>query len=104
MSQQPPILPEEIYTPEVIKSSVHQLKRVLKEVDPKGEIELDNEVEYILLHLLDDFVYRVTQSAVLCADHRGSASLEASDLQLALEMDHAIRVPGFNPQKKQKTS
>ena len=75
----------------------------MKEVDPKGEIELESEVEFILLHLLDDFVYRVTQSAVLCADHRGSSELEASDLQLALEMDHGIRVPGYNPKKKQKT-
>jgi transcription initiation factor TFIID subunit TAF12 len=103
MSTNALILPENIYTPAVLKTSVQQLKRVMREVDPSGDIQLESEVEYILLHLLDDFVHRVTQSAVLCADHRGSKSLEVSDLQLALEMDHGIKVPGFNPRKKQKT-
>jgi len=103
MSKLPPILPENIYTPAVLKTSVQQLKRVMREVDPSGDIELESEVEFILLHLLDDFVHRVTQSAVLCADHRGSKSLEVSDLQLALEMDHGIKVPGFHPTKKRKT-
>lgn len=99
-----PPLSEEVYTQEVLSTSVQQLKRVMKEVDPNNETELESEVEFVLLHLLDDFVYRVTQSAVLCADHRGSTSLETSDLQLALEMDHGIRVPGFRPQKRQKTT
>ena len=99
----PPVLPEDIYTTEVLKTSIHQLKRVMKEVDPSGSIELEAEVEFALLHLLDDFVYRITQSAVLCADHRGSDALEVSDLKLSLEMDHQISVPGYQPKKKQRT-
>ena len=78
-------------------------ERVMKEVDPNGDVELEAEVEFALLHLLDDFVYRVTQSAVLCADHRGSNALEVTDLKLALEMDHQISVPGYHPKKRQRT-
>ena len=99
----PPVLPEEVYTSAVLKTSVQQLKRVMKEVDPNGDVELEAEVEFALLHLLDDFVYRVTQSAVLCADHRGSNALEVTDLKLALEMDHQISVPGYHPKKRQRT-
>ena len=105
------ILPRAVYTPAVLEESRLQLRRVLKEVDPAGTVRLEPEVELVLLHLIDDFVMRLTQSAALAAAHRvaGSdssgdsedAALGVDDVKLALEIDHGIQVPGF-PNKRQR--
>ena len=105
------ILPGDVYTPEVLEESRLQLRRVLKEVDPGGTVKLEPDVELVLLHLIDDFVVRLTQSAALAASHRasgggdvvGSATLEVDDVNLALEMDHGIQLPGF-PNKRQRVA
>ena len=103
------ILPPAVYTPAVIEESRLQLRRVLKEVDPAGTVRLEPEVELVLLHLIDDFVMRLTQTAALAAVHRrasgaeGASLLEVDDIHMALEMDHGIHVPGF-PNKRQRRS
>ena len=98
------VLPESVYTKHVIEESRLQLKRVLKEIDPDGKAKLEPEVEIALLHLIDDFVVQLTKSAVLCASHRDSKTLEVEDLRLSLEMDHGISIPGFRPRKKRKNN
>ena len=95
------VLPAEVYDAHVVKESRLQLARVLKEVGGP-QVKLEPEVELVLLHLVDDFVMRLTQSASLCAAHRGSTALDVNDINLALEMEHGIQIPGF-PNKRQRT-
>ena len=110
------ILPPAVYTPAVLEESRLQLRRVLKEVDPAGTVRLEPDVELVLLHLIDDFVVRETQSAALASAHRAAgdgngnvynanpgnaAVLDVDDVNMALEMDHGIQLPGF-PNKRQR--
>ena len=105
-------MPRAVYTPAVIEESRLQLRRVLKEVDPAGTVRLEPDVELVLLHLIDDFVMRLTQTAALAAAHRvagsggnsgggdDNATLGVDDVNLALEMDHGIQVPGFSNKRQ----
>lgn len=79
------------------------LKRKLKEVvrsvgvdDGDGETVIDGDVEELLLDMADDFVTNITSFACRVAKHRKSDNLEASDLQLHLEKNWNIRIPGYS--------
>ena len=78
----------QILTPE-------RLRQLVRQVDPSKEI--DEAVTKLLLDVADDFVASVTRSASLLATHRGSATLEVSDVQLYLEKTMNIHIPGFQP-------
>ncbi|KAI5123897.1 hypothetical protein M0805_005713 [Coniferiporia weirii] len=62
-------------------------------IDPNVKIE--PEVEDLLLDIADEFVDSVTNFGCRLAKHRGGDSLEVRDLQLHLERNHNIRIPGF---------
>ena len=49
--------------------------------------------------MADDFVARVTAPACAAAKHRKAAMLEVRDLQLVLEKQWGIKIPGVGPQK-----
>lgn len=53
------------------------------------------EVEETLLNIADDFVDQVIASACKLAKLRSSSTLELRDIQLILERNYNIRVPGY---------
>lgn len=63
-------------------------------IDPNVKIE--PEVEDLLLDIADEFIDSVTNFGCRLAKHRGGDALEVRDLQLHLERNHNIRIPGFS--------
>jgi len=62
-------------------------------MDPN--IKIEPEVEDLLLDIADEFIDSVTNFGCRLAKHRGGDTLEVRDLQLHLERNHNIRIPGF---------
>lgn len=75
-----------------------KLSALLQEVAP-GEA-LDSDVETFLQEHVDEFVEGVTEMACRLAKHRKSRTLEARDVQLFLEKNWGIRVPGYGDDPK----
>ncbi|CAH1799362.1 unnamed protein product [Owenia fusiformis] len=84
-----------------------RIQELVKEVDPMEQ--LDDDVEEMLLHIADDFIDSIVGSACQAAKHRKSQTLEAKDVQLQLEHQWNMWVPGFGsdelrPYKKAATT
>lgn len=60
-----------------------------------GKTGIDGNVEDLLLDLLDEFLQSVTGFACRLAKHRKVNTIEARDVQLHLEKNWNIRIPGY---------
>lgn len=74
-----------------------RLQDLVREVDPNEQ--LDDDVEEMLLQIADDFIENVVSAACKLARHRKSSSLEVRDLQLHLERQWNMRIPGFGSEE-----
>lgn len=77
--------------------SKKKLNELVREVlGPNSEDQLTAEAEEICLSLVDDFIDDLLVSSCRLAKLRGATSLEARDVQVVLERQYNIRVPGFS--------
>ncbi|CAG4955212.1 unnamed protein product [Parnassius apollo] len=70
-----------------------RLQELVREVDPT--VQLDEEVEEMLLQLADDFIDTTLNAACALAKHRHAPSVELRDVQLHLERQWNMWIPGF---------
>ena len=76
---------------------------LVRSIDPNLSIEPAAEEQ--VLHLVDDFVDKVVKQSMRLAAHRGSKTLDVSDIQLILDQQWGIKIPGLGaPQPKKKVS
>ncbi|KDQ57396.1 hypothetical protein JAAARDRAFT_78605 [Jaapia argillacea MUCL 33604] len=76
------------------QSMRRSIQDLVSSIDPNVKIE--SEVEDLLLDIADEFIDSVTNFGCRLAKHRGGDTLEVRDLQLHLERNHNIRIPGFS--------
>jgi len=70
-----------------------RLQDLVREVDPNEQ--LDDDVEEMLLQIADDFIENVVTTSCMLAKHRKSNTLDVKDVQLNLEKNWNIWIPGF---------
>ncbi|CAB3233676.1 unnamed protein product [Arctia plantaginis] len=70
-----------------------RLQELVREVDPT--VQLDEEVEEMLLQLADDFIDTALSASCSVAKHRHAPNVELRDVQLHLERQWNMWIPGF---------
>lgn len=96
--------PYEIDTERVMsKRKLRELVKVVGVDEGDGETVIDGDVEELLLDLADDFITNVTAFACRLAKHRKSDNLESKDIQLHLEKNWNIRIPGYSSDEIRST-
>ncbi|OTF71660.1 Transcription initiation factor TFIID subunit 12-like protein [Euroglyphus maynei] len=79
--------------PPIVALDKQRLKELVELVDPNEQLE--EEVEDVLLSLADDFIESLVSQACMLAKHRKSNHLDVKDVQLALDMNWNMWIPGF---------
>ncbi|CAG2173714.1 unnamed protein product [Oppiella nova] len=70
-----------------------RLQELVQEVDPNEQLE--DDVEDMLLTIADEFIESLVYTSTLFAKHRKSSTLDVKDVQLALEKNWKMWIPGF---------
>ncbi|ROT85717.1 transcription initiation factor TFIID subunit 12 [Penaeus vannamei] len=70
-----------------------RITELVREVDPNEQLE--EEVEEMLLAIADDFIESTVNAACRLAKHRGARSLDVKDVQMYLERNWHMWLPGF---------
>jgi transcription initiation factor TFIID subunit 12 len=78
------------------KRKLSELVKTVGADEGDGETTIDGDVEELLLDLADEFVTNVTSFACRLAKHRKSDTLDPKDIQLHLEKNWNIRIPGYS--------
>ncbi|ODV74934.1 Taf12p CYBJADRAFT_124867 [Cyberlindnera jadinii NRRL Y-1542] len=78
------------------KRKLSELVKTVGADEGDGETTIDGDVEELLLDLADEFVTNVTSFACRLAKHRKSDTLDTKDIQLHLEKNWNIRIPGYS--------
>lgn len=76
------------------KRKLTELVNSLGADEGDGKTTIDGDVEELLLDLADEFVSSVTSFACRLAKHRKTDSVDVKDVQLHLERNWNIRIPG----------
>lgn len=76
------------------KRKLTELVNTIGADEGDGKTTVDGDVEELLLDLADEFVLLVTTFACRLAKHRKTESVDVRDVQLHLERNWNIRVPG----------
>lgn len=71
-----------------------RLEELLQQMDPHEKFE--PETLELLLEVADDFIEQIITFGCKLARHRGSNKLCVKDMQVLLERNYNIRVPGYN--------
>ncbi|XP_031625682.1 transcription initiation factor TFIID subunit 12 [Contarinia nasturtii] len=74
-----------------------RLQELVREIDPTEQ--LDDDVEELLLQIADDFVENTVNAACMLAKHRKASKVEVKDVQLYLERNWNMWLPGFGTEE-----
>ncbi|XP_063709383.1 transcription initiation factor TFIID subunit 12 [Culicoides brevitarsis] len=74
-----------------------RLQELVREIDPTEQ--LDEDVEEILLQIADDFIENTVNAACMLAKHRKVSKVEVKDVQLHLERNWNMWIPGFGTEE-----
>ncbi|ODV95649.1 hypothetical protein PACTADRAFT_42094 [Pachysolen tannophilus NRRL Y-2460] len=78
------------------KRKLKELVRNIGSDEGDGNTAIDENVEELLLDLCDEFVTNVTSFSCRLAKHRKVEKMNLKDVQLHLERNWNIRVPGYS--------
>jgi len=90
-------LANQLGDPSTVLLTKKRLQDLVKEIDPT-EV-LDDDVEDVLLQIADDFIENVVTSGCQMAKHRKSSTLEVKDVQLHLQRNWNMWIPGFGSEE-----
>lgn len=78
------------------KRKLNELVNTIGADEGDGKTVIDGDVEELLLDLADEFISSVTGFACRLAKHRKVETIDTRDVQLHLEKNWNIRIPGYS--------
>lgn len=78
------------------KRKLSELVNTIGSDEGDGKTTIDGDVEELLLDLADEFITSVTSFACRLAKHRKVETIDVKDVQLHLERNWNIKIPGYS--------